>query len=136
MREWFIESFNKFLESVGYRSLVNLLIILVVLLLLGLWRKAKMRPLWIGLTYFSYIFGAVTWVLCAVVTYVSFGWLGLIIGLFIIGLGVVPIGIAGAFFKLHMIGPGLFLCGMVIATLAARVIGVYFIGQTEDESDE
>jgi hypothetical protein len=38
----------------------------------------------------------------AFVAFTSFGWLGLVIAIFVLGIGVVPIGIFGAFFALHI----------------------------------
>jgi hypothetical protein len=79
---------------------------------------------WRWSLFVSYIFGATTWFLGAAVTFGSFGWIGLIIGIFIFGIGVVPLGIIGAFFKLGINELGVSLCAMLVITLAARFAGV------------
>ena len=52
-----------------------------VLLPLAIWRRTR-GAAGVGLLVTSYIFGLTTWLLGAAVTFGSFGWLGLIIGLF------------------------------------------------------
>jgi hypothetical protein len=87
-----------------------------------------------GLLVASYLFGATTWFLGAAVTFGSFGWIGLIFGLFIMGVGVVPLGIIGAFFKLGVTELGVSLCVMLVITLASRFAGVACVAAADRES--
>lgn len=130
MREWIIETAIKIYTFLLPVSWIALVIVLFVLLPFAAWQKTRGAA---GICLFvtSYIFGATTWVLGTAVTFASFGWLGLIIGLFVLGVGVVPLGIIGAFFKLNINDLGLSLCVMLVITLAARFAGVYFAAKGE-----
>jgi hypothetical protein len=122
MREWIVEtaiSIDTFLLPFSW---IALAIAVLVFLPLAAWRKTR-GAAGLGLFVVSYIFGATTWFLGAAVTFGSFGWLGLIIGLCIVGIGVVPLGIIGAFFKLGISELGVSLCVMLVITLAARLAG-------------
>ena len=68
----------------------------------------------------SIIFGLATWFLGASVTFYTWGWTGFLIGVFLAGVGVVPIGIAAAFFSLHDSSLGISLIIMSIIVFATR----------------
>jgi hypothetical protein len=107
-----------------------LVIGIFVLLPLTFWRKTR-GAAGVGLVVTSYIFGITTWLLGAAVTFGSFGWFGLIVGLLVLGIGVVPLGIIGAIFKLDNGGLALVLFVMVVVTLGARFRGDYAASKTE-----
>ena len=122
MREWITEH-----AVMAYQVLLPFFwvasaVAVIILFPLALWRKTRSAA-GVGLFVVSYIFGATTWFLGAAVTFGSFGWIGLIIGLFIFGLGVVPLGIIGAFFTLGIKDLGISLCVMLVITLAVRFGG-------------
>jgi hypothetical protein len=122
MRDWIVEtaiSIYTFLLPFAWLALA---IAVFVLLPLAAWRKTR-RAAGIGLFAVSYVFGATTWFLGAAVTFGSFGWIGLIIGLLIVGIGVVPLGIVGAFFKLGINDLAVSLCVMLVISLMARFAG-------------
>ena len=122
MREWITEHAITAYTFLLPFSWVALAIAIVILLPLAIWRKT--RPVaGAGLLAASYLFGATTWFLGAAVTFGSFGWFGLIVGLFFLGLGVVPLGIIGAFFSLGVSGLGWSLCAMLVITFVARAAG-------------
>ena len=125
MREWVIETAIEIYTFLLPISWIALAIVLFVLLPLAAWRKTR-GAAGVGLFITSYVFGATTWFLGAAVTFGSYGWLGLVIGLIFLGIGVVPLGIIGAFFKLDIVGLGVSLCVMLVITLAARFAGAYF----------
>ena len=77
---------------------------------------------------FSYLIGAATWFYGAAVSFASFGWFGLILGLLAKGVGVVPLGIIGGFvyFDSRIAWE---IIGMSVATFALRLIGM-FLGDT------
>ncbi len=70
-----------------------------------------------GMFFSSFLFGLTTWFLGATVTFVTWGWVGLIIGLIIAGVGVVPIGILAAFISLGEPTLGISLIVMVVIVL-------------------
>lgn len=123
MREWVIETALHIYTFLLPFSSIAFAISLVLLGPLAIWRKTR-GVAGAGLYVVSYLFGATTWFLGAAVTFGSFGWIGLIIGFFIFGIGVVPLGIFGAFFKLGINELGISLCVMLVITLAARFAGV------------
>lgn len=125
MREWVIETTIKIYTFLLPVSWIALAVVVLVLLPMAARRRTR-GAAGTGLFITSYIFGATTWFLGAAVTFISFGWLGLIIGLLVLGVGVVPLGIIGAFFKLDIFDLGVSLCVMLVITLAARIAGAYF----------
>ena len=80
-------------------------LVLVTTAVLVIFRRT--RP-WGGviLCYFSMLVGTATWFFGAAATFASFGWFGLIVGLLLLGLGVVPLGIIGGFVYLDGVGAG------------------------------
>ena len=125
MQEWIIETSMKIYIFLMPISWIALAIVLFVLLPLAVWRKTRIVS-GAALYIISYIFGATTWFLGAAATFGSFGWTGLIIGLLVFGIGVVPLGIIGAFLKLEIGGLGVTLCVMLVITFAARFAGAHF----------
>ena len=75
---------------------------------------------------FSFVVGAATWLYGAAITFASFGWVGLFIGLFLFGVGVVPMGILGGFWEggeFAAMARGLIL--MLAGTLLFRFVGLW-----------
>ena len=131
MREWVAEtaiSAYRFLLPISW---VALAIIVLILLPMAAWRKTRTSAA-TGLLISSYIFGATTWFLGAAVTFISFGWFGLIVGLIFIGVGVVPLGIIGAYFKLDITELALSLCVMLVITLGSRFMAFYVASKADD----
>ena len=90
-----------------------------VLAPLSFWRRARSWTT-TGMLTSSYVIGFTAWLLGAGVTFASFGWLGLIVGLLVFGVGVVPIGAVGAFFKLDDGGLAASIIGMALVAYALR----------------
>jgi hypothetical protein len=133
MREWVIEGTIKiyaFLLPIGWTALA---LSVFVLLPLAVPRKTRGFA-GVGLFVSSYVFGATTWFLGAAVTFSSFGWIGLIIGLLIFGVGVVPLGIVGAFFKLGINELAVSLCVMLALTFVARLAGAALCAADQNTS--
>jgi hypothetical protein len=101
------------------------LVLAVLMLLLSIWKRA--RP-FTGTVLFlgSYLFGLTTWLLGTVAALAAYGWPGVLVGLIFVGVGVVPIGIVGAFFKLGLSDLGWSLCTMLAITLVCRFAGMKF----------
>jgi len=71
---------------------IALIVCVVIFLPLSLFQKTRAFSS-IGILISSYIFGVTVWVWSFLLTYMLWGMLGLIIGLFIMGVGVVPVAI-------------------------------------------
>lgn len=78
----------------------------------------------------SYVYGLSAWIYGLAVTLALWGWLAVIIGLFIGGVGVVPIGMLAAIFNGHW---DIFwtLLFTVVLTYGARVVG-YALANSAD----
>jgi hypothetical protein len=133
MREWIVETTLNIYQTLVPFSSLAFAIVVVVLLPLAAWRRTRGAG-GAGLLVASYLFGATTWFLGAAVTFGSFGWIGLIIGLFFIGIGVVPLGIIGAVFTLGVTELGVSLCVMLVITLASRFAGAACMAAADRES--
>ena len=130
MREWVMETAIKaYTFTLPFYELA-MTVALFVFLPLALWHKTRNAG-GVGLLVTSYVFGFTTWLLGAAVTFGSFGWFGLIVGLLVFGVGVVPLAIIGAIFKLDNWGLASVLFVMVIVTLAARFGGAYAASKSE-----
>jgi hypothetical protein len=111
-------------------SWITLAVTVLILLPLAAWPDTRAAG-GTGLVFVSYMFGATIWFLGAAITFGSFGWSGLIIGIFVFGIGVVPLGISGAFLALSMNELGVYLFVMLFITLAARFAGAACIAASD-----
>ena len=120
---WFTELVLALAYSVGPLLLIAAFI---------LWWSPRNRG-WGGalLMWFSLFLGAGTWTYGVAVTLVSFGWIGFIVGFMFMGIGVVPIGIVGAFWHAEWY-IGFTLIGLLVATFGARALGVLMIRNAEE----
>lgn len=130
MRQWIMEftlSAYRFLLPMAW---VVFGISIVVLLPLCAWRKTRSSAAgWLLAS--SYVIGLTTWFLGAGITFASFGWFGLVIGLLVLGVGVVPLGIMGAFFKLDANGLATSMLVMLIVTFGMRFAAAYFTEKSD-----
>lgn len=130
MREWImgiaLKAYEVTLPFYDFALVATLLVILP----LAIWRRTRGAAA-AALLVASYIFGLTTWLLGAAVTFGSFGWFGLIMGLLVFGVGVVPLAIIGSIFKLDNGGLAVMLFVMVVVTLAARFGAIYTEARAE-----
>ena len=82
----------------------------------------------------SYVYGLSAWIYGLAVTLALWGWIAIIIGLLLGGVGVVPIGMLEAIFNGHW---GIFwtLLLTVVLTYGARIIG-YALANSADSKNE
>lgn len=73
------------------------LVVFVLFLLISCIKKARLVGA-IGLMVVSYIFGALTWMFSLGVTWIIWGLIAVIIGLFIAGIGIVPVALVATLF--------------------------------------
>lgn len=101
-------------------------IVVVILLPMAIFRATRSAA-GTGIFFSSYIFGLTTWFLGAAVTFVTWGWVGLLIGLLFFGVGVVPIGILAAFISLKLPSLGFSLIVMSLIVFATRFGGMALV---------
>jgi len=82
------------------------------------------RP-WAGLGFFisSYLFGLTGWFMGLLLTWTLWGGLAVFIGLFIMGIGVIPIGMLATLFNGMWLELGI-LTLAVILTFGLRILGI------------
>ena len=108
----------------------TLLIAIIILLPLSIFRRTRNIAGW-GLVISSFVFGFTLWVWGFLLTYVLWGAGALIIGLFIAGVGVIPIAMLATLFKgMWSIFAQLIL--LLILTFGARFLGVYLAERAEE----
>jgi hypothetical protein len=103
-------------------SWLVLVIAIFVLIPMALFKNTR-RQAGTGIFMASWLFGLTTWTLGATVTFATYGWVGLLIGLFLFGVGVVPIAIFAAFFSLKSMSLGFSLIIMTIIVWGSRTFG-------------
>ena len=93
----------------------------IIALLIAISRKTRGV---VGIIIFlsSYVYGLQTWIIGLLVTLTLWGWIAVIFGLFIGGIGVVPIGMAAAIFNGRWSIFFVLLIN-VILTYGTRIIG-------------
>jgi hypothetical protein len=69
------------------------------------------------------------------VTFSTYGWVGLILGMMLFGVGVVPLGVVAAFVTLKLPSLGFYLIGMSIVVYAARVGAITAMALAPSETD-
>jgi hypothetical protein len=122
---WFSdEAFVYFGEAFTYIAwLVDLALVLCVIALLPLLAVRKTRSASAkGFLVSSYVFGASTWMASVLACKLYLGWFWLAVGLFFIGIGVVPLGIIGAIVYSDWVAVAYLFAGLLL-TLGSRAIG-------------
>ena len=112
-------------------SWLALAISIFVLVPLAFFRKTRPAA-GLGLFIASWLFGLTTWTLGVTITFLAYGWVGLIIGLLLFGVGVVPMGIFAAFFNIKSVSLGFSMIVMLIVIYVARGAGAALIGQADE----
>jgi MFS family permease len=112
-------------------SAVTFIVCLLILLPLSFFRKSRAFA---GLSFFiaSYIFGVGLWVWAFLLTYALWGTVALLIGLFMAGIGVVPMAMLATIFHGEW---GIFgqLVLLLLFTFGSRMLGLY-LGEKVEES--
>jgi len=102
---------------------IGIFVTVLILLPMSLFKRTR-ESAGKGMYYVSWLLAATTWFLGCAVTFASWGWIALIIGLLLGGVGVVPIAILAAFISLEIYSLGFSLITMVILVFATRVGGI------------
>ena len=130
MRAWVMEAAATTLNFLFPFYWLALAVAVFILLPLSFWRRTRGKA-GLGLVICSYIFGLSTWLLGVAVTFGTFGWFGLILGLLVFGVGVIPLAIIGAIFKLQQFGLAGVVFVMFAVALATRGFGFNAIKKSE-----
>ena len=83
-----------------------------------------------GMVLASYIFGVTLWVWSLLLTYVLWGGIALFIGLFLVGVGVVPIAMLATLFKGMWSTLGQLVL-VTVMTFGTRIWGLYLLEKAE-----
>lgn len=111
-------------------SWIVIAINLLILLPLGLFKKTGIVG-GMGIYISSYVFGLTLWFLGLLLTYFTWGFFGILIGLVLGGVGVVPVAMLatllnGEFFSLVV------LVILTILTFGTRALGIYLASRAEE----
>lgn len=104
-------------------SLDLFLVDIVILLPISIFKKVR-RITGKMISISSYIFGFAMWFLCAILTFYYWGPAGLIIGLVLIGIGVVPMAIIACIIAGAWSSIGMVLLGIAL-TVISRMLGIF-----------
>ncbi len=85
----------------------------------------------IGMTYASLVFGVVLWIWGMSYTYMAWGLLGVVVGLVLLGVGVVPVAMVAALIEGDWKTLGLFVVAVVI-TFGSRGLA-FWLAKKADE---
>lgn len=104
---------------------------LFVLLPLAIFKKTKLYS-GIAMFFLSYLFGLALWIYSAIITYLFWGWFGLIVGIVLVGVGVFPVAVLASIFN----GEWIILVNLIFgvaATFGIRFLGLYLINKTDTD---
>lgn len=87
-----------------------------------------------ALVFASYIFALVLWFYGAVATFTYWGWAGLIIGLVVFGVGVVPMGFVALALQARWEWVGQ-LAVLLVSVSVSRLLGLWLIRKSEEETE-
>ncbi len=112
-------------------SEITFIVGLLILLPLGIFKKTKDLSA-TGLLISSYIIGATTWVWSFLIAYILWGFVGLLTGLFIGGIGVIPIAVIASIFhgEWSVVGK---LILLLIVTFGFRSLSFYIATKSENK---
>lgn len=113
---------------ITFNNIVTLVCI-VVLLPLAPFRKTRIVPAY-GLYVASFVFGVCVWVYGFVVTYEIWGGVGVLIGLMLGIVGIVPLGIIAALWHSEWVIAAELIYGLVL-TYGARAIALWLGAKIE-----
>jgi hypothetical protein len=107
---------------------ISIITLMLNLLILGPLALISPARSWSGFGFVisSYIFGITGWFMGLLLTWILWGGIAVLIGLFIMGIGVVPIGILAALFNGMWLELG-FLVLAVILTFGLRILGLTLV---------
>jgi len=129
MREWLSETLFSIYEVI--QPVYGLAFILLIILVpLGLYRRTRRFSVG-GLIICSYVFGIAAWLYSAAFTFAAMGWVALIVGLMILGLGVIFIAFFGALLNGMY---GIAFVGVllpVVLSIASHIIAQFLVEYTE-----
>lgn len=106
-------------------------IVVLLLLPLALFRKTRGFS-GLGIIIASYVFGLTLWVWGLLLTYYLWGAIAVFIGLFLMGIGVVPIAMLATLFKGMWSTLGELVL-LTVLTFGARFGGAFLIAKSESE---
>lgn len=108
-------------------------IFFLILLPLDLIRKTR-KVAGTATFYFSYLSGFTLWFYAALSAYYLWGFLGLIVGLFLAGVGVLPIAILASLFngEWTILWNLLYLAAL---TYGSRILAIYTLSKVEERQD-
>jgi len=109
---------------------LSIIAIGVCLVILPLFTLFSASRAWAGLGFamVSYVFGITCWFIGLLLTWMLWGGLAVLIGLFIFGVGVVPIAMLATLFKGMWPELGLLFL-VVILTFGSRILGLFLISR-------
>jgi len=126
---WAAEHFLPALATVGGIALGVDLFVLVPLSIVR-----RLRPITGGgILISSYIFGATLWLAALVLTYSVWGLVAVFIGVFLFGIGVVPVALLATAMN-GMWSPFWGLIVTAVCMLGARIVGLLIIGASAREA--
>ena len=109
-----------------------LVFMLDIFIILPLWMFKKTKGISaIGLVVSSYIYGLTLWLWALLVTYAIWGTVAVFIGLFLFGVGVVPIAVLAAAINGEW-GTISSITLLLLLTFGSRILGLHF-AQKADE---
>lgn len=101
-------------------------IVIVIFAPLSLFRATR-DVAGMGIYISSYLLGITVWIICANITFVTWGWVALLVGVLLLGIGVVPLAILAAFFSMNAPVLAILLMCMCALVFVTRSVGMWLM---------
>ncbi len=109
---------------------ITFTVCILILLPIAIFKKTRQFS---SIAFFiaSYVFGIITWIWSFLLAYVSWGFIGLLIGLLIGGVGVIPIAMLATIFNGKWAALGQLVL-LIVFTFGFRFLAIYFAEKADD----
>jgi len=126
---WLSETLYPYLYNISF---ITFVICIVILVPLTIFKETRIAS-GIGFLIASYIFGTTAWIMSFLLVFILWGFIGLFIGLFMAGIGVVPLAMLATVFSGEW---GIFgqLVLLIVFTFGFRILAIYLSEETEQET--
>lgn len=121
---------EKALDFLVWPVQIAFLLCVLIFLPLSIFRTTRFVSA-MGFIISSYVFGASAWFAGLLASYIYFGTFWTVVALFMVAIGVVPLGIVGALFHKDWQAAGLLFGGLVL-TFATRAMGAWMGAKIEN----
>lgn len=111
---------------------VAIILCMTVLPMFALFKKTRIIA---GIGYYisSYFLGLATFIQCLLITYAFWGWIGIILGLLLAGVGIIPFGLIASAIHGEWFIAGSILVNLIFV-VGTKKIGLWLVEKVDNQN--